>query len=80
MPAEFLGYVGTEFLRDSHRKIDDLITLNVEKSPNHLEAREDFLAMVSVLAQYINLPQCPKPALVSMEAYSRVPCPVWMST
>lgn len=54
-PAEFLGYVGTEFLRDSHRKIDGLIALNVERNTNQSEAREDLLAMVSVLAQYINL-------------------------
>jgi hypothetical protein len=54
-PAEFLGYVGTEFLRNSHRKIDDLIAANVEKNTNQSEAREDLLAMVSVLAQYINL-------------------------
>lgn len=54
-PAEFLGYVGTEFLRDSHRKIDELIKLNVEPNTNQVEAREDLLAMVSVLAQYINL-------------------------
>jgi len=54
-PAEFLGYVGTEFLRDSHRKIDKLITLKVESNTNQEEAREDLLAMVSVLAQYVNL-------------------------
>jgi hypothetical protein len=54
-PAEFLGYVGTEFLRDSYRKIDNLIMLNVKKNANKEEAREDFLAMVSVLAQYVNL-------------------------
>ncbi|KAB8067044.1 hypothetical protein BDV29DRAFT_196730 [Aspergillus leporis] len=54
-PAEFLGYVGTEFLRDSHRKIDELITLKVEPNTNQEEAREDLLAMVSVLAQYVNL-------------------------
>lgn len=54
-PAEFLGYVGTEFLHNSHHKINDLITLNVEKNTNQSEAREDLLAMVSVLAQYINL-------------------------
>lgn len=54
-PAEFLGYVGTDFLRDSHRQIDDLITSNVEKNANQSEAREDLLAMVSVLAQFINL-------------------------
>lgn len=53
--AEFLGYVGHNFLRESHRKINLLITQNVES--NHIldEAREDFLAMVSVFAQYINL-------------------------
>lgn len=54
-PAEFLGYVGTEFLRDSHRKIDNLIMLNVKKNANKKEAREDLLAMISVLAQYVNL-------------------------
>jgi hypothetical protein len=54
-PAEFLGYVGTEFLRDSHRKIDELIKSKVETNDNQEEAREDLLAMVSVLAQYINL-------------------------
>ncbi|KAJ5117389.1 hypothetical protein N7448_011021 [Penicillium atrosanguineum] len=54
-PAEFLGYVGTEFLRNSYRKIDDLIVVNIEKNTNQSEAREDLLAMVSVLAQYINL-------------------------
>jgi hypothetical protein len=54
-PAEFLGYVGQEYLRDSYRKIDELITLNVEENENQFDAREDFLAMVSVLAQYINL-------------------------
>jgi hypothetical protein len=54
-PAEFLGYVGTEYLRDSYRKINDLITLNVETNTNQSDAREDLLAMVSVLAQYINL-------------------------
>lgn len=54
-PAEFLGYVGTEFLRDSHRKIDELIRLKVEPNTNQEEAREDLLAMVSVLAQYVNL-------------------------
>ncbi|KAJ5851863.1 uncharacterized protein N7529_011248 [Penicillium soppii] len=54
-PAEFLGYVGQEYLRDSHRKIDELITLNVEGNDNQSDGREDFLAMVSVLAQYINL-------------------------
>ncbi|KAF9883233.1 hypothetical protein FE257_003827 [Aspergillus nanangensis] len=53
--AEFLGYVGHAFLRDSNRKIANLISLNVETNPNQAEAREDFLAMVSVLAQYINL-------------------------
>lgn len=54
-PAEFLGYVGTEFLRDSHRKIDELVKCKVETNANQEEAREDLLAMVSVLAQYINL-------------------------
>jgi hypothetical protein len=54
-PAEFLGYVGQEYLRDSHRKINKLITVHVEKDTNQSDAREDFLAMVSVLAQYINL-------------------------
>ncbi|KAJ5041418.1 hypothetical protein NUH16_003382 [Penicillium rubens] len=54
-PAEFLGYVGTEFLRDSHRKIDNLITLKVQRNPDQEEAREGLLAMVSVLAQYTNL-------------------------
>jgi hypothetical protein len=54
-PAEFLGYVGQEYLRDSHRKINKLITDHVEKDTNQSDAREDFLAMVSVLAQYINL-------------------------
>ncbi|OGE56182.1 hypothetical protein PENARI_c003G03345 [Penicillium arizonense] len=44
-PAEFLGYVGTEYLRDSHRKINDLITLNVETNTNQSDAREDLLAM-----------------------------------
>ncbi|KAG2417764.1 hypothetical protein HFD88_008983 [Aspergillus terreus] len=53
--AEFLGYVGHTFLRESHRKIDFLITQNVENNPRLEEAREDFLAMVSVFAQYINL-------------------------
>ena len=55
VPAEFLGYVGTEFLRNSHRKIDGLIKSNVEGNANQEEAREDLLAMVSVLAQYVNL-------------------------
>lgn len=55
VPAEFLGYVGTEFLRDSHRKIDEVIKLNVETNHNYEEAREDLLALVSVLAQYVNL-------------------------
>ena len=54
-PAEFLGYVGTEYLADSHRKIDSLIGLKVESNPDQEEAREDFLAMMRVLAQYVNL-------------------------
>ncbi|PWY93562.1 hypothetical protein BO94DRAFT_614879 [Aspergillus sclerotioniger CBS 115572] len=55
VPTEFLGYVGTEFLRDSHRKIEDLIKSKVETNSNQEEAREDLLAMVSVLAQFVNL-------------------------
>lgn len=39
--AEFLGYVGIEFLRDTHRKIDEVIKLNVESNSNHEEAWED---------------------------------------
>jgi hypothetical protein len=54
-PAEFLGYIGQEYLRDSHRRINELITLNVEKNVNRWEAREDLLAMVSVLARYVNM-------------------------
>ncbi|KAJ5301910.1 hypothetical protein PENANT_c062G11603 [Penicillium antarcticum] len=54
-PAEFLGYIGQEYLHNSHRKVNELITLHVEKNPNQSDAREDLLAMVSVLAQYINL-------------------------
>jgi hypothetical protein len=45
---------GQEYLRDSHRKIEELMTLNFVGNDNQSDAREDFLAMLSVLAQYIN--------------------------
>ncbi|KAF7596923.1 hypothetical protein BBP40_011968 [Aspergillus hancockii] len=53
--SEFVGHLGLEFLCDTYWKIDKLIKQNVEGNPNGGDAREDFLAMVSALAFYVNL-------------------------
>ncbi|KAG2003959.1 hypothetical protein GB937_009196 [Aspergillus fischeri] len=53
--SEFIGYLGVEFLCDSYWKADKLIKENIESNPNQEEAREDFLAIMSALAFYVNL-------------------------
>jgi hypothetical protein len=47
---------GRHLLRESHRKIDYLTTQDVESNTRAEEVREDFLAVVSILAEYINHP------------------------
>ncbi|PLB53813.1 hypothetical protein P170DRAFT_451806 [Aspergillus steynii IBT 23096] len=54
-PAEFVGYVGAHFLCSTNRKIDAVLTEKVEKMDDQEAAREDFLALMSALAQYVNL-------------------------
>ncbi|GES62024.1 hypothetical protein ATEIFO6365_0005002500 [Aspergillus terreus] len=53
--SEFTGHLGIESLRDSYLQADILIKENIECNPNHKEAREDFLAIVSALGFYVNL-------------------------
>ncbi|KAL3471101.1 hypothetical protein BJX99DRAFT_250724 [Aspergillus californicus] len=53
--SEFIGHLGVEFLCDSYWKADKLVKEKVESNPNQEEAREDFLAMISALAFYVNL-------------------------
>lgn len=54
-PAEFVGYVGVHFLCSSNRKIDALLKDKVEGAEDKTVARKDFLALISALAQYVNL-------------------------
>ncbi|KAF5862430.1 hypothetical protein ETB97_011704 [Aspergillus alliaceus] len=53
--ADFIGHLGVEFLCESYWKVDKLVKEKVESNPNQEEAREDFLAMISALAFYVNL-------------------------
>lgn len=54
-PAEFVGYVGANFLCATNRKIDAVLNEKVEHMEDRTIAREDFLALISALAQYVNL-------------------------
>ncbi|KAI9036170.1 uncharacterized protein KD926_002200 [Aspergillus affinis] len=54
-PAEFVGYVGAHFLCSINRKIDVILKETVEQMEDQQAAREDFLALMSALAQYVNL-------------------------
>ncbi|KFX90089.1 hypothetical protein V490_06661 [Pseudogymnoascus sp. VKM F-3557] len=54
-PSEFVGYTGANFLCSTHNKIEELIEKVVERNQNQVVAREDFLAMVSAFALYVNL-------------------------
>ncbi|GKZ26490.1 hypothetical protein AbraIFM66951_005826 [Aspergillus brasiliensis] len=53
--TDFVAHLGAEYVNDSYERIDKLIKEKVESNPNHEEAREDFLAMVSALGFYVNL-------------------------
>lgn len=55
IPSEFVGYTGANSLFTMHQKITDLIKKAVLTNENKEEAREDFLAMVSAFAKYVNL-------------------------
>ncbi|GKZ37275.1 hypothetical protein AbraIFM66950_008732 [Aspergillus brasiliensis] len=51
----FVAHLGAEYVNDSYERIDKLIKEKAESNPNHEEAREDFLAMISALGFYVNL-------------------------
>lgn len=55
VPAEFVGYTGANSLCHMYRQIERMIEENVLTNSNRQEAREDFLAMVSAFAKYVNL-------------------------
>ncbi|PHH83508.1 hypothetical protein CDD82_59 [Ophiocordyceps australis] len=55
IPSEFLGYVGATFLQDTYHKISELMKTHILSNANHEEARQDFLAIVSAFALYVNL-------------------------
>ncbi|PWY72280.1 cucumopine synthase [Aspergillus heteromorphus CBS 117.55] len=54
-PSEFVGYTGATFLCSTYRQIDALITERIQPNPDTEQAREDFLAMISAFARYVNL-------------------------
>ncbi|KAB8236919.1 cucumopine synthase [Aspergillus alliaceus] len=54
-PAEFVGYVGGKHLHSTYRKIDDLINSSIQDNRVRDTAREDFLALISAFARYVNL-------------------------
>lgn len=54
-PAEFVGYTGARTLLTMFRKISGLIKTNVLANSNSGDARQDFLAMLSTFARYVNL-------------------------
>ncbi|UNI13845.1 hypothetical protein JDV02_000544 [Purpureocillium takamizusanense] len=54
-PSEFVGYTGATFLYTTFRKISALIETAVLANDNQDEARQDFLAMISAFARYVNL-------------------------
>ncbi|KAK2752868.1 hypothetical protein FQN54_008021 [Arachnomyces sp. PD_36] len=54
-PSEFTGYTGANFLCTMYKSINALITTDVEFNPDAEEAREDFLALISAFARYVNL-------------------------
>ncbi|UNI19533.1 hypothetical protein JDV02_005713 [Purpureocillium takamizusanense] len=55
VPSEFVGYAGATFLYATFRKVARLIETRVLANSDLEEAREDFLAMVSAFARYVNL-------------------------
>lgn len=55
VPAEFVGYTGANSLCHMYRQIERMIEENVLTNSTRQEAREDFLAMVSAFAKYVNL-------------------------
>lgn len=54
-PAEFVGYTGANFLWTTYKDIEGLITKHIATNQNVEEARDDFLAMISAFAKYVNL-------------------------
>jgi hypothetical protein len=55
IPSEFVGYTGADSVFTMHQRITDLVKNIVLPNENKEEAREDFLAMVSAFAKYVNL-------------------------
>jgi hypothetical protein len=55
IPSEFVGYTGANYLYSTHQEISDMIRKSVLPNTNKEDACEDFLAMVSVFAKYVNL-------------------------
>jgi hypothetical protein len=54
-PAEFVGYAGANFLWATYQSIEAVINKSVATNDNAEVAREDFTAMISAFAQYVNL-------------------------
>lgn len=54
-PSEFVGYTGASYLVATHEKISGMIQKSILQNHNADAAREDFLAMVSAFAKYVNL-------------------------
>lgn len=54
-PAEFVGYAGAKSLFTMFQKVSSLIRTDVLAQRDSGEARQDFLAMLSSFARYVNL-------------------------
>ncbi|KAL4808805.1 cucumopine synthase [Aspergillus unguis] len=55
VPSEFVGYTGAAFLWESYQKINSVVERYIRKNLDEHAAREDFLALVSAFARYVNL-------------------------